>query len=66
MATPFTRLSQYEQRDQLGCADAWPLLSISHNPQQGTLLIAARHHAGRVDVFDIDLQKSVLSASIML
>ena len=66
MAHPFTQLSQDEQRDQLGCADAWPLLSLSYNPANKKLLIAARHHAGRVDVFDIDLNASVLSASVML
>ena len=65
MASAFTQLSQEEQRDQLGCADAWLLLPVSHNPQQGKLLLAAGHDAGRVHVFDIDLQQSVLSASIM-
>ena len=49
-----------------GMADAWPLLSVSHNRQPSTLLIAARHHAGRIDVFGINLQKYVRSASITL
>ena len=66
MAHPFTQLSQDEQRDQLSCADAWPLLSLSYNPAAKQLLVAARHHAGRTDVFDIDLSVSALSASVML
>ena len=66
MAHPFTQLSQDEQREQLSCADAWPLLSLSYNPAAKRLLIAARHHAGRTDVFDIDLNVSALSASVML
>ena len=66
MAHPFTQLSQDKQREQLTCADAWPLLSLSYNPVAKRLLIAARHHAGRTDVFDIDLNVSALSASVML
>ena len=66
MAHPFTQLSQDEQREQLSCADAWPLLSLSFNPAARRLLIAARHHAGRTDVFDVDLNVSALSASVML
>ena len=66
MAHPFTQMSQDEQREQLSCADAWPLLSLSYNPAAQRLLVAARHHAGRTDVFDIDLNVSALSASVML
>ena len=35
-------------------------------PSPKRLLIAARRHAGRTDVFDIDLNVSALSASVML
>ena len=66
MAHPFTQLSQDEQRDQLSCAGSWPLLSLSYNPAAKQVLVAARHHAGRTDVFDIDLSVSALSASGML
>ena len=66
MAHPFTQLSQDEQRGQLSCADAWRLLSLSFNLAARRLLIAARHHAGRTDVFDIDLNVYALSASVML
>ena len=59
-------MSQDEQREQLSCADAWPLVSLSYNPVAKRLLIAARHHAGSTDVFDIDLNVSALSASVML
>ena len=66
MAHPFTQLFQDEQREQPSCAEAWPLISLSYNPATKRLLVATRHHAGRTDVFDIDLNVSALSASVML
>ena len=62
----FTQLSQVEQQEQLSCGDAWPLLSLPFNPAAKKLLVAARHHAGRTDVFNIDRNVSALSASVML
>ena len=66
MAHPFVQLSPDEQREQLSCADAWPVLSISYNLDSKKLLLAARHHAGRADVCNIDPRVSVLSASTAL
>ena len=61
MAYPFTQWSQDEQREQLHCADAWPLLSLWYNPVAKRLLIASRYAASGTDVFDINLNVPVLS-----
>ena len=62
MAHSFIQLSQEEHREQVGYTDAWPLLSLSYDQPSQRLTIAGCHHTGRIDVFEIDLNKSVLSA----